>query len=85
MFLGMVSAIGQGRVVTFINEILKYLAIVDLGRGRLVLVDEFTFGINLSVVFITIVALSVLFGPTRIAVFLAFSYTLLTLPTIYST
>jgi hypothetical protein len=44
MSLGMVNAIAQDRVVTFINEILKDLAIVDLGGGRLVLVDEFTFG-----------------------------------------
>ena len=44
MFLGVVSAIGQDCLVTFINEVLKDLAIVDLGGGRLVLVDEFTFG-----------------------------------------
>ena len=30
MLLGMVSAIGQDRVVTFINEVLEDLAIVDL-------------------------------------------------------
>jgi hypothetical protein len=61
----------QGRVA---GEVFENLTIVDLGRSGLVHVDEFGFRIDLRIdlrmVFVAVVALGLLFGPTSIAVLL---------------
>ena len=70
MILGVVCAVAQNCFVARIDEVFESLAVMDVGRGGAVLIDEFAFGVYLGVVLVAVVGFVVFLGPTCVAIFL---------------